>query len=353
MTQKFRLYRRGNGRFYLQDNATGKQESLGTSDKAEAQRLLMARNEAAQQPAFNFQIARTYLAAGDPALAKRTWKDVMETFVAARLEKRQSTRDRYDQAFREPVLARFLARRLLETQPTDVLQLITDGTVSTNMYFRRLHSFALTLGWLPWPILGYRQWPSRQYKAKRGITWEEHRLLVDTEKDAEWKSLLELAWHVGAAQIDLVSLGAENVEWKTQTITYFRRKTNKPCVLRFGEEVAALLKRLPASGPLFPKCSQLSSADRAARFLERVERLGIRKRSEDAGIPSVSLHSYRYAWAERARAAGYPERYAQEALGHASAAIHRAYAKSVRVELPPLEEYERDAQKIVPLPRAA
>ena len=52
------------------------------------------------------------------------------------------------------------------------------------------------------------------------------------------------------------------------------------------------------------------------------------------------------------RAAGYPERFAQEALGHASAAIHRAYAKSVRVELPPLEDYEREQSKTVPLPKS-
>ena len=53
MTQKFRLYQRGNGRFYIEDNATGKQESLGTSDKAGALRLLLAKNEADLQPAFN------------------------------------------------------------------------------------------------------------------------------------------------------------------------------------------------------------------------------------------------------------------------------------------------------------
>ena len=29
----------------------------------------------------------------------------------------------------------------------------------------------------------------------------------------------------------------------------------------------------------------------------------------------MSLHSYRYAWAERAKQAGYPERFAQEAPG--------------------------------------
>jgi integrase len=44
-------------------------------------------------------------------------------------------------------------------------------------------------------------------------------------------------------------------------------------------------------------------------------------------IQGVTLHSYRYAWAERARTAGYPERFAQEALGHNPKAVHRAYPK--------------------------
>lgn len=62
-------------------------------------------------------------------------------------------------------------------------------------------------------------------------------------------------------------------------------------------------------------------------------------------IRGISLHSYRYAWAERAKIADYPERFAQLALGHNSKAVHRAYAKKAQVTLPPLEEYE---QKIVP-----
>jgi len=52
---------------------------------------------------------------------------------------------------------------------------------------------------------------------------------------------------------------------------------------------------------------------------------------------------------ERAKTCGYPERFAQEALGHNSIAVHRAYAKKAKVKLPSLEEYER---KIVPLPAA-
>jgi integrase len=71
------------------------------------------------------------------------------------------------------------------------------------------------------------------------------------------------------------------------------------------------------------------------------------------GIKGVSLHSYRYAWAERAKKAGYPERFAQEALGHNSKAVHRAYARKAQVELPSLAEYERNRAKFLAGPQPA
>jgi len=74
------------------------------------------------------------------------------------------------------------------------------------------------------------------------------------------------------------------------------------------------------------------------------------KRIATVGITGVSLHSYRYAWAERAKTAGVPERFAQSALGQGSKAVARAYSKKAKVIVPSLEEYER---KIVPLPKAA
>lgn len=58
------------------------------------------------------------------------------------------------------------------------------------------------------------------------------------------------------------------------------------------------------------------------------------------GIKGVTLHSYRYAWAERARKAGYPERFAQEALGHNSKAVHRMYSRKAQVTVPALEDFE-------------
>ena len=76
----------------------------------------------------------------------------------------------------------------------------------------------------------------------------------------------------------------------------------------------------------------MRAGDRATEFGQRCRQLG---------ITGVTLHCYRYAWAERAKIVGYPERYAQEALGHNSKAVHRAYAKRALVKIPSLEEYEK------------
>jgi len=361
MKQQFKLYRRDNGRYYAENTTTGKQSSLGTRDKAEANRLLHARNEAAYQPAFNKQMAKTYLAAGDPRANTRTWQDVMNYLLQSKEGRSQKTRERYESAIKEPGFNPIRTLPLIHTTAETLYKVLKDsGKPCTNMFLHRFHSFALKLGWLAWPIIGYNQWPKLRFKERRGVTVEEHQLLVSTEKNAERRAFLELLWHVGAAQFDLVNLKAEDVDWNSRTITYNRQKTGRLCTLRFGDDVAEILKRLPTRGLLFPKYATLSSADRATRFAERVERLGIRKRSAEAGIPSICLHSYRYSWAERARAAGYPERYAQETLGHQSSSFARFYSKRATVELPPLEQYEKrnapsappptPAPNIIPLP---
>lgn len=103
-----------------------------------------------------------------------------------------------------------------------------------------------------------------------------------------------------------------------------------------GEAVTEVLRRLPVTGPLFSYLRTVRSCDRATEFKQRCTALG---------ITGITLHSYRYAWAERAKTCGYPERFAQEALGHNSKAVHRAYARNAVVLLPSLEEYETAAKK--------
>ena len=113
--------------------------------------------------------------------------------------------------------------------------------------------------------------------------------------------------------------------------------------LRFSADVEIILRSLPDNGPFFPYLIDVRPADRATEFKQRCAGLG---------ITGVTLHSYRYAWAERAKVCGYPERFAQEALGHNSKAVHRAYAKRAEVTLPSLDDYERqhEREKIVTLP---
>jgi hypothetical protein len=52
MRNKYRLFKPTTGIYFIQDNATGKQESLRTRNKQEAQCLLNARNEAYSRSKF-------------------------------------------------------------------------------------------------------------------------------------------------------------------------------------------------------------------------------------------------------------------------------------------------------------
>jgi integrase len=83
------------------------------------------------------------------------------------------------------------------------------------------------------------------------------------------------------------------------------------------------------------------------RFKENHRAKVFIKRLRTVGITGISMHSYRCAWAERAKTVRMPERFAQRALGHSSKAFARAYSKKAKVVVPSLEVYER---KFVPIP---
>ena len=112
----------------------------------------------------------------------------------------------------------------------------------------------------------------------------------------------------------------------------------------FDDDVEAVLKTLPGVGPLFPRLRKMNSGHRATEFTRICRRVG---------IEGVTLHSYRYAWAERAKQCGYPERFAQEALGHNSKAVHRAYSRKAKVRLPSLASYEKQMAEthVIPFPQ--
>jgi integrase len=224
-----------------------------------------------------------------------------------------------------------LGRLVIETQAEHFLVALKAGPVSTNVHLRKLHNFCLDMGWLPWPVLPKRQWPAIEFKEKRAITADEHQAIIAREPNPETRSFYELLWHLGGSQTDVATLTAENVDWTDRVISYTRNKTGVVCQLHLGQQAAALLASLPRLGPLFPRFAAMDEKHRAKEF---------KRRCDGLGISGISLHSYRYAWAERAKTCGYPERFAQEALGHNSKAVHRAYAKRAKVLLPSLEEFE-------------
>jgi integrase len=136
-------------------------------------------------------------------------------------------------------------------------------------------------------------------------------------------------------------LTAENIDRETNTLSYARMKTGEQARLSISKSLWAILEELPKAGPLFPAIRASKDNLRASEFYYLCKRLK---------IEGVTLHSYRYAWAERAKTRGYPERFAQEALGHNSKAVHRAYASRAKVIIPAMEDYEPSQRKVVPMP---
>lgn len=330
LRQQYRLFRRS-AVFYIHNNDTGQQTSLGTKDPKEALRLFNAKNEAVRQPVINIQIARAYLMVSDRMAATRTWCYVMDEMLK---HKSGETLRRWTVATKDKALSEIKNLPLLDTRAEHFFAALRAGKVSTNVYLRRIHNFALASNWLPVPVLQKEAWPAVRFKKKRAITQEEHQKIIEREKNAERRAFYELAWHTGASQSDLAFLESENISFDQKTLTYSRKKTGTCAILRFGPKMEALLRKLPQAGPLFPYLRTVRSGDRATEFKQRCEGLQ---------ITGVTLHSYRYAWAQRAKKAGMPLRFAQEALGHESAEVHRHYGKNGDVVVPPLEVYETQA----------
>jgi integrase len=335
MKEKFWLCKRGNVYFSL-DSETGKRESLRTSNKEHAKQIVEAKNNATRQPALNIAIAKAYLVGADPKLMERTWKAVIDEFCSIGKE---STRQRRQRALRSKTFDPLQNKKLIETTADDFLGVMRSSGSSANHNLRCLHNLALGMGWLLSAVIAPKLWPKIPKKRRRSITLEEHQKIIAAEKNnPERQAYYELLWEIGASQTDGANLTNFNINWATRVLSYPRQKTGEFCQMEIGSRLESILKQLPAEGALFPKISKLRDKDRAAEFARRCRVLK---------IEGVSLHSYRYAWASRAKQAGMPERFAQSALGHASLAIHREYARDGFIICPSMEAYE---QKIVALP---
>ena len=157
----------------------------------------------------------------------------------------------------------------------------------------------------------------------------------------EPKAFYKLPRHYGASQSDLAGFNAEYVDWEQHVISFARKKDRINCHHAHGSKTwRRILRDLPEAARCFRTCAPCRSGDRATEFHQRCVGLGIK---------GVTLHSYRYAWAERAKTAGYPERYAQVNLSLAMKPSDGAgiFAQSSGGSIPSLSEYERQQKTII------
>jgi integrase len=159
--------------------------------------------------------------------------------------------------------------------------------------------------------------------------------IIAAEVNPERNTLYQLCWHLGASQGDIANLKGEDMDWTNNTVSLTRQTSGVAVLVHLAADALNMFKDLPGEGVLFPYLSRVRAGDRATEFGQRCRQLG---------ITGITLHRYRYAWAECAKTCGYPKRFAQEALGHNSKAVHRAYAKRALMKIPSLEDYEKNPE---------
>jgi hypothetical protein len=99
MSNLYRIYIRGKqsgGKIrWIQDNQTGKRQSLRTRVKDEALDILRLKNRPFQDSGYHAQMARTHLLVSNPDNATRSWQSVMDSVIAG---KSGSTKIRWKRA---------------------------------------------------------------------------------------------------------------------------------------------------------------------------------------------------------------------------------------------------------------
>jgi hypothetical protein len=112
----------------------------------------------------------------------------------------ESARTRCKREMRSKAYDLIREKPIVETTREDLKAVLKRGGRATNHYLHRLHNLALGNGWINWPIIPPKQWEKPPKTQRRGITFEEHRRLLDTEHNVERRHYYEMLWLTGAAQ---------------------------------------------------------------------------------------------------------------------------------------------------------
>lgn len=154
MKNRYRKFQRGNV-WWCHDAETGKQHSLKTKDKREALEQLGLLNKPYMAAHFHLEMARAHLHMSDAKKVQRTWQEVMDKVVE---NKDGKTKIRWQRAAKDKAFDAIRELPLVETKAETLLDGMSKGTVSTNVFLRRLHNFACDMSWLFEPVIPKRAW---------------------------------------------------------------------------------------------------------------------------------------------------------------------------------------------------
>jgi len=256
-----------------------------------------------------------------------TWESLINIYASTG---KPVTQQRKANEFKHSRWDRLRKLEVDQTTGADFLDLMHQGGQMTQIYLSAIQQLALDIGARTHVVLPRKMWPKIHKVTKRAITENEHRMLCSNMQSRSWKTFLQILWETGAAQSDAASFRIEKLAG--DILEYNRMKTGRRAAQRISKQLQRMLASVAAQrtqGYFLPMLERTCAKDRASMF---------RRACIRCNITGVTLHSYRYAWAERAFSEGMPERLAMIALGHNSAAIHRTYAKGANVVAPCLND---------------
>jgi hypothetical protein len=82
-------------------------------------------------------------------IATRTWQNAIEALIAT---KQGANQHRWQTAAKDKVFVPLMPRIIIDTSGELLLKVMQTGTVSTNVYLRRLHNLCVDMNWLPWQL---------------------------------------------------------------------------------------------------------------------------------------------------------------------------------------------------------
>jgi hypothetical protein len=95
-------------------------------------------------------LPKPYLAGTDAGMPKRTWQHALEVVTET---KRGANKEPWKRVAKDRALSLLWSKVIVETEAELVLKVLRIGTVSTNVYLRRLYNFCVDMNWLLWPIV--------------------------------------------------------------------------------------------------------------------------------------------------------------------------------------------------------